>query len=65
MQKFTNEENEDNKIYKMLVLYHDKEAKNLFVSMKQSLIDNKDNIMHINDKIKDINEQKFEQNKIW
>ena len=65
MQKFTNEENDEKKIYKMLVLYHDKEAKNLFVSMKQSLIDNKDKIMHINDKIKDINEQKFEQNKIY
>ena len=65
MQKFSKEENDENKKYKMLVLYHDKEAKNLFVSMKQSLIDNKDNIIHINDKIKDINEQKFEQNKIY
>ena len=65
MQKFTNEENEENKIYKMLILYHDKNTKNLFVSMKQSLIDNKDNIMHINEKIKDINEQKFEQNKTY
>ena len=65
MQKDANEENGDNKIYKMLVLYHDKDTKYLFVSMKQSLIDNKDNMMHINDKIKDINEQKFEENKIY
>ena len=33
MQKFTNEENDEKNIYKMLVLYHDKEAKNLFVSI--------------------------------
>ena len=66
LQKITkNDENEDKKVYKMLILYHDKETKNLFVSMKQSLIDNKDNIIHINDKIKDINEQKFEQNKVY
>ena len=61
-----NEENEEkNKSYKMLVLYHDKEAKNLFVSMKQSLIDNRNKILHISEQIKDINEQKFEQNKIY
>ena len=61
-----NEENEEKDItYKMLVLYHDKESKNLFVSMKQSLIDNRDKILHINEQIKDINEQKFEQNKIY
>ena len=65
MQKYTKEENEENKKYKMLVLYHDKETKNLFVSMKQSLIDKKENIIHINDKTKDINEQKFEQNKTY
>ena len=64
-QKYSKEENDENKIYKMLILYHDKESKSLFVSMKQSLIDNKDKIIHINDKIKDINEQKFEQNKIY
>ena len=51
--------------YKMLVLFHDKESKKLFVSMKQSLIDNRNKILHINEQIKDINEQKFEQNKIY
>ena len=51
--------------YQMLVLYHDKETKNLFVSMKQSLIDNRNKILHINEQIKDINEQKFEQNKTY
>ena len=65
MQKYTKEENDENKKYKMLVLYHDKETKNLFLSMKQSLIDNKENIIHINDKTKDITEQKFEQNKTY
>jgi hypothetical protein len=63
MQKYTQEENEENKIYKMLVLYHNKESKNLFVSMKQSLMDNKDDILHLNENIKDISEQNFEQNK--
>ena len=56
---------EINKSYKMLVLFHDKETKNLFVSMKQSLIDNRNKILHISEQIKDINEQKFEQNKIY
>ena len=67
MQKFSkNEENKDKmETYKMLVLYHDKETKNLFVSMKQSLMDNRNKILHINEEIKDINEQKFEQNKIY
>ena len=65
MQKYTQEENEENKIYKLLVLYHNKESKNLFVSMKQSLMDNKDDILHLNENIKDISEQNFEQNKIY
>ena len=67
MQLFSkNEENNEKKnIYKMLVLYHDKESKNLFVSMKQSLIDNRKKILHISEQIKDINEQKFEENKIY
>ena len=56
---------EENMTYKMLVLYHDKETKNLFVTLKQSLIDNKDKILHINEQIKDINEQKFDPNKIY
>ena len=65
MQKLSKNEGENISTYKMLVLYHDKESKNLFVSMKQSLIDNRNNILHINEEIKDINEQKFEQNKIY
>ena len=65
MQKYTQEENEENKVYKLLVLYHNKESKNLFVSMKQSLMDNKDDILHLNENIKDISEQNFEQNKIY
>ena len=33
--------------------------------MKQSLIDNKEDIIHINEKTKNINEQKFDQNKTY
>jgi bifunctional DNA-binding transcriptional regulator/antitoxin component of YhaV-PrlF toxin-antitoxin module len=67
MQKFSKDEENKDKIqkYQMLVLFHDKETKNLFVSMKQSLIDNRNKILHINEQIKDINEQKFEQNKTY
>ena len=66
MQQLTkNEEKENIPTYKMLVLYHDKELKNLYVSMKQSLIDNRNQILHINEDIKDINEQKFDPNKIY
>ena len=67
LQNFSkNEENKENdSTYKMLVLYHDKESKNLFVTMKQSLIDNRDKILHISEQIKDINEQKFDPNKIY
>ena len=60
------QENKDKiNTFKMLVLYHNKESKSLFVSLKQSLIDNRNKILHINEQIKDINEQKFEQNKIY
>ena len=65
LQTFSKNEEENSKINKMLVLFHDKESKNLFVSMKQSLIDNRNKILHISEQIKDINEQKFEQNKIY
>ena len=60
------QENKDKiNTFKMLVLYHNKESKSLFVSLKQSLIDNRNKILHINEQIKDINEQKFEQNKMY
>ena len=49
----------------MLVLYHDKKNRILFTTMKQSLIDNKDNILHINENIKKINEQQFIDGKYW
>ena len=62
-KKMYEEEEGDN--IEMLVLYHDKKNRILFTTMKQSLIDNKDNILHINENIKKINEQQFIDGKIY
>ena len=62
-KKICEEEEGDN--IEMLVLYHDKKNRILFTTMKQSLIDNKDNILHINENIKKINEQQFIDGKIY
>ena len=56
---------ENDEEIEMLVLFHDKNNRILFVTMKRILIDNKDNIIHINENIKKINEQQFIDGKIY
>ena len=56
---------ENDEEIEMLVLYHDKNNRILFVTMKKILIDNKDNILHINENIKKIKEQQFIDGKIY
>ena len=56
---------DEKKEHEMLVLYHDKENKIMFVTMKKSLIENKDKILHLDETKSTIKEQNIVNDKIY
>ena len=51
--------------YEMLILYHDKENKIMFLTMKKSLIAHRASMLHIDETKKTIKEQNFENDKLY